>query len=106
MKRILDQFIVSVVLALIRESDLPARTALEIITSDHVQTPRGSHRFISRDGDDLGVRIWYRLPCYAPGPPIEAAFSHTLVCLIFITRDNSQKLTYLSETNSFVICDF
>ena len=44
MKRILDQFVISMVLALVCESDLPARTALQIVARDDFETPRISIR--------------------------------------------------------------
>src|SRR6516225_9667949 len=50
MKRILDQLVVSMILALVRESHLPAGTALQIVACDDFETPRKLHRFISRDG--------------------------------------------------------
>jgi hypothetical protein len=54
MKRILDQFIVPMVLALVGESDLPARTALQIVASNYFETPRQLHRLASRGGHDFG----------------------------------------------------
>src|SRR5262249_650870 len=50
MKRILDQFAVSMILAFICESDFPARTALQIVARDDFETPRKLHRLISRNG--------------------------------------------------------
>jgi hypothetical protein len=40
MKGILDYFIVSMVLAFVRESGLPARTTLEIAACNHFEAPR------------------------------------------------------------------
>jgi hypothetical protein len=67
MKRILDQFVISMILALARESDLPARTAPQIVSRDDFETPRKLRRLDSPEGNDLACRAHCR------------CFSHCLV---------------------------
>src|SRR6516164_10591982 len=61
MERILDQFVVSMILTLVRESDPPARTALQIAACDDFA--RISRRLVSRDVGNLACQVrcpWVR----------------------------------------------
>src|SRR5262245_47155468 len=51
MDRILDQFVVSMILAFVRECNLPARTLSQSVTLDDFETQRKSDRPELRDPD-------------------------------------------------------
>src|ERR1700757_2280892 len=80
MKRILDQFIVPMVLALVGESDLPARTALQIVASNYFETPRQLHRLPAPGGAELRSRAGRAhfsglLVCRPPSSPISRSLA-------------------------------
>jgi hypothetical protein len=100
MERILDQFVISMILALVRESDPPARTALQIAARGDFETPRISHRRVSRDVDNLACRV--RCPCFRHDLTFATVRAHKTACYHGAT---TPKLTYPSQTNSLVICD-
>ena len=51
MERILDQLVVSMILAFVRECDLPARTLSQFVALDEFETQRKSDRLEFRDLD-------------------------------------------------------
>jgi len=62
MQRVLDQLVISMILALVRESDPPARAAPHIVARNNFNMPCKSLRLDSLDGDNLACR--WRCPCF------------------------------------------
>src|SRR5215831_10588778 len=100
MKLILDQFVISMILALVREGAPPARTALQIAARDDFELPRRSHRLVSQDVDNLACRM--RCPCFRHDLTLATVRAHKAA---FYHDTSTPKLTYPSQTNSLVICD-